>query len=289
MPRLESLGRARSEPFCGGASSRWKFPKWVITFPENFSQFLVKTLVLFLALLLVREAFADDEKLLALLQQGDLQFSHHQPKSALAAFQQAEKLDPNRIDVLLRLSQQYSGLIAEAKNPADAQRAAAMSLSYAKRSVETAGDNPKSHLALAVAYGRLTDFVGNKTKLEYSKIVKTETLRSIVLDPTDDYAYHVLGRWNYSIANLNPVLKFMAKVIYGCVPDASNDEAVRYFKHAIEIAPQRIIHHHELARTYVASGKRELARKEWQAILDLPTFDDQDEQAKREAKEALRL
>lgn len=240
-------------------------------------------------MLFARETFAENEKLLALLQQGDVQFSHHQPRSALATFQEAEKLDPNRLDVLLRLSQQHGNLIAEAKSPADAQRSAERSLSYAKRSVEIAGENAKAHLALAVAYGRLADFVSNKTKLEYSKIIKTETLKSIVLDPTDDYAYHVLGRWNYSVANLNPVLKFMAQYIYGGVPVASNDEAVRYFKHAIEIAPQRIIHHHELARTYLAEGQRDLARKEWQTVLELPAFDAQDEQARREAKEALRL
>ena len=240
-------------------------------------------------MLVARETFAENEKLLALLQQGDIQFSHHQPRSALAAFQEAEKLDPNRLDVLLRLSQQHSNLIAEAKNPTDAQRSAELSLSYAKRSVEIAPDNAKAHLALAVAYGRLTDFVNNKTKLEYSKTVKTEALKSIALDPADDYAYHVIGRWNYSIANLNPVLKFMAKYIYGGVPIASNEEAVRYFKHAIEIAPQRIIHHHELARTYLAEGQRDLARKEWQAVLDSPAFDAQDELARREAKEALRL
>ncbi len=249
----------------------------------------VKTVALLLAILFAHEAFAENEKLLALLQQGDVQFSHHQPRLALTAFQEAERIDPNRLDVLLRLSQQHSNLIADAKSPADAQRSAELSLSYAKRSVEIAKDNAKAHLALAVAYGRLAEFVNNKTKLEYSKIIKTETLKSIVLDPTDDYAYHVLGRWNYSIANLNPVLKFMAKCIYGGVPVASNEEAVRYFKHAIEIAPQRIIHHQELARTYFADGRRELARKEWQSVLELPAFDAQDEKAQREAKESLKI
>lgn len=209
-------------------------------------------------------------------------------RAALSIFEQAEKIAPASPDVLLRISQQCSDMIAETKVPAEAQRLAMRSLDYAKRGVALAPDNAKAHLALSVAYGRMTDFVNNRTRLEYSRLIKSEAERAAQLDPREDYAFHVLGRWHYGVANLNPLLKVLAKAVYGGLPNASNEEAVRLFKMAIEIAPQRIIHHHELARVYGALGKRDLARKEWQIVINLQPHDREDQKAQKEARAALK-
>jgi Flp pilus assembly protein TadD len=149
------------------------------------------------------------------------------------------------------------------------------SLDEAKQAVALAPDNPKAHLALAVAYGRLTDFVDNRTRVEYSRCVKTEADKTLALDPREDFAWHVLGRWNYAVATLNPVLKLIARFVYGGMPDASLEEAVRDYQKAIELAPQRVIHHHELARAYVALGQLDDARKEWQTELTLKPEDNE--------------
>lgn len=242
-------------------------------------------------LLLLSGAIAraeDTPQFVTLVQKGDQEDSQHQTKSALASFVEAERLAPNRIEVLLRISKQYSDLVETAKTPAEAQQAALNSLNYAKRCVQVAPDNAKAHLSLAIAYGKLTDFSSNKVKLEYSKIIKSETVKSIALDPTDDFAFHVLGRWHYGVSNLNPVLRVMAKVVYGGLPDASNEEAVRNLKKAAELAPARMIHHHELAKAYVAVGQKDLARQEWQTLLKLPAADSEEREMQRAAKDALR-
>jgi tetratricopeptide (TPR) repeat protein len=230
---------------------------------------------------------ATNPQAVALLEKGDAEVNKHQLLAALADFEQADKLDPNDAEILLRLSEQCGDLIEETKNAADAQRFAQRSLDYAKRSVDLAPNNAQAHLALAIAYGRMTDYTSNKTKLEYSRYIKAEAERAIALDPREDYAYHVLGRWNYGIADLNPMLRMMAKVIYGGMPDASYEEAARDLKKAAEIAPQRIIHHNELARVYVALGKRDLAKKEWETVLKLKPDDAEDEKAQREARAEL--
>jgi cytochrome c-type biogenesis protein CcmH/NrfG len=112
-------------------------------------------------------------------------------------------------------------------------------------------------------------------------------LKAIELDPNDDFAWHVLGRWHFGVANVGGATRAMAKLIYGGLPAASNEEAVRHFHRALEIAPRRIIHHRELARVYVAMGKPDMARKCWQAIVQLPGTDGEDAKARQEAEEAL--
>jgi tetratricopeptide (TPR) repeat protein len=232
-------------------------------------------------------AFAEDSRVTTLLMRGDAQERQHHTRAALAAFRAAEQLEPDNVGVLLRMSKQYSDLITQAGSGADARNFAERARQYAARAVELAPDNAKAHLSLAICYGKLTEFVGSRTKVEYSKIVHDETLRSIEFDPHDDFAWHVLGRWHYEVANISSMLKTVAKLIYGGLPAASNEEAIKHLKKASEIAPQRIIHHSELARVYRTVGRMDLAIKEWQAVAVLPATDHDEEKEKSEAETAL--
>ena len=221
-----------------------------------------------------------------LIREGDMEDARANTKAALVYFEQADKLSPERVAILLRISKQYMDLVGETNPPGEA--AARSSLEYAQRAVDLDPKCAKAHLALAVGYGRMTDFTDNKTKLLYSKYVKDETEKSIALDPTDAYAYHVLGRWNYCVASLNPMLKLMAKYVYGGLPEASMEDAAKYLKKSTELAPQRIIHRFELARTYKAMGKTDLATKEWETILALHAASKEEETAQKTAREELK-
>ncbi|MEI8340262.1 MAG: hypothetical protein WCH43_01845 [Verrucomicrobiota bacterium] len=243
--------------------------------------------ILFATLTFRAAICAESEKTAALIQQGDALVAAHQLRAALDLFEKADKADPDRPEVLLRISQQCGELIATAKSSAEARSLAETSLTDAKRAVELAPDHAKAHLCLAIAYGRMTDFTSNRVKIEYSKFIRDETLKSLALDPTDEFAWHVIGRWHAGIAGLNPLLKFFTKLVYGGLPDASYEEAAKYLKKATEIAPKRILHHQELAKVYVALGKHELAGKEWQAVLKIPATDADEEKAHTEAKQGL--
>jgi tetratricopeptide (TPR) repeat protein len=221
------------------------------------------------------------------LAEGDAEDRQGHTRAALTCFRQAEKIDPHNVGVLLRIAKQFSDLVEETK-PEDAARSIAeQSLEYSKRAVEFDPRNAKGRLSLAVAYGRLTDFVGNKLKLEYSRIVKDETQKSIELDPADDFGWYVLGRWHFSVANVNAVLKAMARLVYGGMPQASNEEAARCLRKAVELAPQRLMHHSALARVYQAMGRKDLASREWQIVLALPASDKDEEKDKADARAAL--
>lgn len=230
---------------------------------------------------------AEDAQVVALLKQGDAEERQGRTRAALSIFREAEQREPTNVGILLRIAKQYSDLVRETKPEAAAQGVAEKSLVYSKRAVELEPNNAKGRLSLAVAYGRLTDFVGNKVKLEYSKLIKQEAAKSLELDPSDDFAWHVLGRWHFGVANISAVLKVMARFAYGGMPAASNEDAAKCLKKASEIAPQRIIHHSELARVYRAMGKKDLAQKEWQTVVALPAVDKEDERDKREAQAEL--
>jgi tetratricopeptide (TPR) repeat protein len=240
---------------------------------------------LLIAFLAALPAFADDSRSMPLIIQGDTEERMHHPRTALALFEEAEKLEPRNPGILLRIAHAYFDLIDETKPPEEVQNAE-LSLEYSKRALELDPNNAKAHLSVAVGYGKLTDFVGSRTKVEYSKVVKDETEKSIAIDPEDDFAWYLLGRWNYEVANIGGMLKLAANIVYGGLPSASNEEAVRCYKKAAGIAPQRLMHHSALARAYAALGKVELAAKEWRTVLSLKPSDKNEELDKRLAERA---
>ncbi|MBV9391284.1 MAG: hypothetical protein JOY96_05250, partial [Verrucomicrobia bacterium] len=161
--------------------------------------------------------------------------------SAILTLKEAEKISPKNPDVLIRLSQDYSDKLDAAREGTQKVNYAKLSFEYAKAAVREAPNSPEAHNALAIAYGKMTDFVDNRTKIEYSKIVKSEAEKSLSLKSKNATALLILARWNLDMATLNPILKVFAQALYGQLPDASKELALEYFRRAIAISPDRLI------------------------------------------------
>jgi tetratricopeptide (TPR) repeat protein len=208
-------------------------------------------------------------------------------KAALEMLENLDRTHPDYPAVLYRLSKVHADLVdvgPEREQKANTKQA----LIYAQRAVARAPANAKAHLALAIAYGKMADFVDNRTKMEYSKYVKSEAERAIQLDPKSDDAYEVLARWNFEMATLNPVLAGIAKILYGDLPPASKEKAFEYFNKAIAISPNNIGYHAEYAKALEKSGQVQGAKAEWRKVLQLPPSDDEDRRYQREAAGKLR-
>ena len=202
---------------------------------------------------------------------------------ALDVLKEADRTSPENPAVLRRLSQVYSDLIDVTANEGAKKQYAQLALSNAKRAVQKAPDDADAHLALSIAYGKITDYVDNKTKIEYSKYVKSEAEKAIELNPKLDDAYEVLARWNFEMTSLNPIERGFAQLFYGQLPPASRDKALEYFRKAISLAPDRIIHHAEYARALEKMGRSNEAKAEWRKVLQLKPADTGDRKYQAEA------
>jgi hypothetical protein len=98
----------------------------------------------------------------------------------------------------------------------------------------------------------------------------------------------MLGRWHRKLANLSWVEKTFANMFLGGVPkEASNENAAKSFRKAIEIKPTHINHHLELGITYTFMKLKQMAREEFQKCLDLPKSDSDDDKYKQDAQKYL--
>ncbi len=203
---------------------------------------------------------------------------------SLKVFLKAHQTEPNNSEIIWKVARAYIDLGDEEKSKKQKKPLYLKAEEYARKGIEMQPDSSYCHLYMAIAVGKIALFEGGKTKVRLSKEIKDEVMKAIECDSTNDIAYHTLGRWHREVASLSRILKAFAKVIYGGLPEASNEEAAKCFKKAIEISPTSIIHHLELAKTYQAMKEWKLALMELDEIEQLPQRDQDDLEHKKEAK-----
>ncbi len=230
---------------------------------------------------------AQDPTFAALVKKGDDLDAHCRTGEALAAYLQAEKLNSKDATLLSHLAKQYGESMDDTEAAAEKRERGGVALDYAQRAVAADPHCALAQLSLAICYGRLAPLLDNKTKISYSKLVKDHADLALALNPGDDLVWHVLGAWNYELANLNGFVRMIAKVIYGEIPAASNAEAEKDFCKAIALNPARIGNWVELGRTLAAMGRKAEARVALNKGLELPACQRDDAHEKRVAHDAL--
>ncbi|HSY17017.1 MAG TPA: hypothetical protein VK815_01725 [Candidatus Acidoferrales bacterium] len=221
-----------------------------------------------------------------LIVRGDAAGKRGDVAGALKAYVAADALSTNCADLCL-LTKRYCDLMYDASSPDTQQQLAKQALACAFRAVQADPKNATAHLCVAVCYAKNFPWCDNETKVKWSRAMKMECELAIGLDPKQDVSYYLLGRWYFGTANMGFFSRSVVKVIYGGLPQASNEDAIKNFKQAIALAPDRIIHHRELAKVYEATGDTKLERAELETCARLKPVDRDDADAQREA--AVRL
>jgi tetratricopeptide (TPR) repeat protein len=222
-----------------------------------------------------------------LLAQGDLAEQRGDVPAAQKFYCAADDLRPTNCAELCLLTKRYCDLMHDTSSDAVQKTLAERALAAALRAEKADSNNATARLCVAVCYAKNFPYADNETKVEWSRDIKLECETAIKLDPKQDVGYYLLGRWNFGVANMNFLVKGLVELIYGGLPAASNEEAIKDFKKAVELAPGRIIHHFELARVYEATGREKLALAELARCRALKPVDRDDADAQSDAKKLL--
>lgn len=208
-------------------------------------------------------------------------------RRALELLLEAERARPDDAVILRRIARQYSDLTVELPDPEKRKESVERALDYSQRALALDPTNPEGVLSLAVCYGKLALFSSTREKVELSRLVRIKAERALALDSGYSWAHHLLGRWHYEVSELGSVARFVVRLIYGGLPDASTAEAVRHLERAVQLAPDQLQHRLELGFAYLANGEGEKARAAFEAGLAMPSREKHDEPAKQRAREAL--
>lgn len=208
-------------------------------------------------------------------------------QKALAAYLEADKQAPGRADILVKIAKQHGDLMTETRDESERKRHGEQCLEYSNQALKAAPNQADPHLSIAIATGKLTEFMGNRDKIEASRTIKRHAEKALSLDPRSDYAHHMLGRWHQELASMGTASRAIAKVIYGGLPEASYQEALDHFNQARKLRPDRLIHRIEHGRTLAMMGRNEEAKEELTACMKATANDKDDVEAKGRAKSTL--
>jgi tetratricopeptide (TPR) repeat protein len=195
---------------------------------------------------------------------------------AIALLKELEQQTPDDPQVAKYLGRDYVLKVDDQTDPAQKKELAQIGLEFSQKAAEALPEDAEAQLAVAAAYGKLCNFTDPKTKIEYSKIVYAKAVLGLKLNPNSDFGHLILARWNFEMSTLNPLLKGIAQFAYGQFPPASKEDSIAHFRKAIELAPQRVVHHAEFAHALDAFGDKEEAKKEWKKVIELKPVYSQD-------------
>ena len=223
----------------------------------------------------------------ALIAKGDQFDKRLQAKEALEEYLPANKLEPNNVHVLVCIARQYRHLMSDTSSKKEKLRLGKISLEFAGRAATLAPKNAEAQLSPAISYGKMLPHMGSKDQVKASPRIKVAVDRALRLDPSNDLAWHILGRWNRVLADINVVKRVLAKALYGDLPVTTNEAAEKCLLKAIALNPNRVIHYIELGRIYAQMGRKEEARKYINKGLAMPNKDKDDLEMKQIGRETL--
>jgi tetratricopeptide (TPR) repeat protein len=212
----------------------------------------------------------------------------HDPRTALLHFQAALGQDSMDYEAnwrgamtLLTLADQLG---ARSRNP-ERDSLYALAERYARHAVARDPAGADGHFALAAAVGQASLTMGKKQRIRRAKVVRSEALRTLALNPKHDGAYHILGRWNAEIMRISGFSRFFAKSFLGAgiFKEASWSKAIYNMEKAVELDPGRIYHHLELAEIYADRKRYKDAENQLRLVDSLPAREIMDSVYKKNA------
>lgn len=217
---------------------------------------------------------------------GDKFQSKFENKKALKEYQKAYQAAPDNYETLLRLARVYND-IGEDLNSDESEKYYQKAIEYAEKMKKLFPDSSMTYFYLAGGYGNLALFKGGKEKVKYTQIVERNLKRALKLDPDFDQIYMALGIYYREVANLSWILKVFAETFFGEIPPGTNEDAVKMLSKAIELNPDVIGNHYELALTYLEMDEEDEAAKHLKKVVNLPLSDHLDSRKVKRARELL--
>jgi tetratricopeptide (TPR) repeat protein len=222
-----------------------------------------------------------------LIRKGDAFDQKFQPVEALKFYLSAEKLQPSNVRILVRIARQYRHLMQDATGREEKLKLGAIGLDYARRAAALGPDDSEAQLSVAISYAKMLPIEGTKAQVDASPRIKAAVDKALKLDPRNDIAWHVLGRWHRVLAGIGGIKRALAGAIYGTLPTGSNETAVKCLEKAIALNPARLMHYIELGRIYAQMGRGDEARRFLIKGLAMPNTEKDDPETKLRGLEVL--
>lgn len=232
----------------------------------------------------------DDSPISQHLQRADELYASLKTREALNELQKVLELDPQNPEALSKISRVYldfGDMIPQSTPEWQEKRLKQYQTAeeFARQTVKSDPNATWGHFYIAASLGKIAMISPMAKQIDLSREIQTEVEKAIALDPQNGFAYHVYGVWERKMAEIGQMRRFAASVFLGrSLPKGSMEKSVEYLKKAISLNPTVIVHYLELAKTYIAMSRWQLARNSLKSAQELPVQFSDDSLNKSEAQ-----
>jgi len=227
------------------------------------------------------------QSVVELMATGDAFERKFQDAEALKCYLPAEKLEPKNVRLLTRIAREYRHLMTDATSSQEKLRLGRTALAYGQKAAALGPNDSEAQLSPAISYGRMLPFQGRSEQVEALPRIKEAADKAIKIDPRNDLAWHVLGRWHQQVASISSIKRSLGEILYGKLPESTNADAIACFDKAIAINPRRLRHYIELGITYAQAEQYASARRFLVKGLAMPNAESDDPGVKIRGRAAL--
>ena len=205
-------------------------------------------------------------------------------KAAFLKFKEALKIQPTNLHALTKCSELCSRIGGREKlNKKLRDDYYHTAIIYAKTALRLYPDNDLANVTMAIAVGKTILLKSGKEKISAVKELKEYAEKAIAVNPNNFKAWHILGRWNYEVSNLNALERAGARIIYGGLPSASLKMAIKCYEKAKALSPNFAYNYLELAKAYKRNDEKANAIAQLKTLLTLKNQSEDDPRIKTEA------
>ncbi len=155
---------------------------------------------------------------------------------------------------------------------------------YAETALKIDPKNSEANCVMAIALGRNSMSKSGRDKIENAKEVKRYVDAAIAGDAGNFKAWHVLGRWQYEISNLNSLERGIVKLFYGGLPPATLKQSIASFEKAHALRPEFLLNYYEMAKAYKDNDNKAKAIAYLNLLITLPNQTEDDPAIKTKSK-----
>jgi len=204
-------------------------------------------------------------------------------KAALEKYIEVQRLQPLNQTALYKCAELLGKIGARDKSTTIRDKKYSNALAFSTMLLKNYPNSDLAHESMSIVLGRLALTKSGKEKVDYVKEIKQHAEQAVNLNPHNFKAWHVLGRWHYEVSNLNFIETTAIRLLFGGMPDASYNLAVKAFEKAAEINTKFCLNFLELAKSYHKLDQNKKAISILKQLINLPNTNEDDPEIKSKA------
>jgi len=205
-----------------------------------------------------------------LVRQADQLEKDRKEEAALAKYKEALKLEPTNLEALCGASFMCSRVGNREANKSMKEAYFKTAKIYAEGALKKNAANAEANYVMAVAMGRMALISGSKDKVAASRDIYKYAQKAVQIDPRYALAWHVLGKYNFEVSNLNFAEKGAANMLFGGLPSGDIKTAIACYEKCKSLDPGFILNLLDLAKAYKQNDQKDKAKAVLQQGINTP-------------------